>query len=151
MKIRILLLIAFFSVFMAEAQEKEEINSVYRAEKEKVNDLVHTKLKVGFDYSKRQMHGEAWITLEPHFYNVSELELDAKKSERTKRRYKDLRKMGQRVKMQDIAEDLNKRDRSDMERSIAPLVKAQDAVCIDTTDLTVEEVVEKISKRCSTL
>ncbi|NOQ92794.1 MAG: M1 family peptidase, partial [Flavobacteriaceae bacterium] len=78
MKIRILLLMAVFSVFMIEAQEKSEINYAYRAEKEKVNDLVHTKLKVGFDYSKRQLLGEAWITLEPHFYNVSELELDAK-------------------------------------------------------------------------
>ncbi len=78
MKIRILLFVAVFSVFMTEAQEKTEINSSYRAEKEKISDLVHTKLKVDFDYSKRQMHGEAWITLEPHFYNVSELELDAK-------------------------------------------------------------------------
>jgi len=78
MKLRILLLISIFSVFLTNAQEKIEINSTYRAEKERVNDLVHTKLKVGFDYAKRHLIGEAWITLEPHFYNVSELELDAK-------------------------------------------------------------------------
>jgi cytidylate kinase len=77
--------------------------------------------------------------------------LDAKKGERAKRRYKDLRKMGQRIKMQDIADDLNRRDRSDMERSVAPLVKARDAVYIDTTELTVAQVVEKISERCSIL
>jgi len=78
MKFRLLLLTAIFSVLIISAQEKKEINTVYRAEKEKINDLVHTKLKVGFDYDKRHLLGEAWITLEPHFYNVSELELDAK-------------------------------------------------------------------------
>lgn len=78
MKIQLLFFVAVFSVFIAAAQEKTEINPIYRAEREKVNNLVHTKLKVDFDYSKRQMNGEAWITLEPHFYNVSELELDAK-------------------------------------------------------------------------
>lgn len=60
------------------AQETEAINTQYRAEREKVSDLVHTKLKVSFDYEKSQLNGEAWITLTPHFYNVSELELDAK-------------------------------------------------------------------------
>jgi aminopeptidase N len=65
-------------VFTLIAQEDSKINSEYRAEKEKVNDLVHTKLKVSFDYSKRHLLGEAWITLKPHFYNVKEVELDAK-------------------------------------------------------------------------
>ncbi len=75
MKIRLLLLFTVFSLFFINAQE---INTKYRAEKEKINDLVHTKLKVGFDYAKQHVLGEAWITLEPHFYNVSEVELDAK-------------------------------------------------------------------------
>lgn len=78
MKFRLLLLTAIFSVFIISAQEKKEINTVYRAEREKINDLVHTKLKVSFDYDQRHLLGEAWITLEPHFYKVSELELDAK-------------------------------------------------------------------------
>jgi len=78
LKLRLLLIITIVSVFIAYGQNKDVINPVYRAEREKVNDLVHTKLKVNFDYSKRHLLGEAWITLEPHFYNVSELELDAK-------------------------------------------------------------------------
>jgi len=78
MKLRVLFIFLFMWVFIGTAQDKKEINSIYRAEREKINDLVHTKLKVSFDYAKRQLKGEAWITLEPHFYNVAELELDAK-------------------------------------------------------------------------
>ena len=51
---------------------------VYRAEYEKVNNIVHTKLKVKFDFSKRQLIGEEWITLKPHFYNTQTVTLDAK-------------------------------------------------------------------------
>ncbi len=78
MKFKFLLLFSLFITLNAIAQEELKINSDYRAEREKINDLVHTKLKVSFDYSKRHLLGEAWITLKPHFYNVNELELDAK-------------------------------------------------------------------------
>lgn len=50
----------------------------YRAEAEKINDLVHTKLDLKFDYEKEQVNGEAWITLKPHFYSTGKLTLDAK-------------------------------------------------------------------------
>lgn len=52
--------------------------NIYRAEPERINDLIHTKLKVSFDFEKEQMPGEAWITLKPHFYPTNQLELDAK-------------------------------------------------------------------------
>ena len=78
MRIKLLLLCFFLSIGLSFAQETDEINAEYRAEREKLSDLVHTKLKVNFDYAKSQMPGEAWITLTPHFYNVSDLELDAK-------------------------------------------------------------------------
>lgn len=78
MKIKVLLICFFLLTGIAMAQEKEAINTQYRAEREKVSDLVHTKLKVSFDFEKSQMAGEAWLTLTPHFYNVSDLELDAK-------------------------------------------------------------------------
>ena len=55
------------------AQEKQ-----YRAEREKINNLVHTKLKVDFNFEKSQMNGEAWVTLTPHFYPTNKLVLDAK-------------------------------------------------------------------------
>ncbi|MET4072807.1 M1 family aminopeptidase [Hymenobacter sp. UYCo722] len=52
--------------------------SPYRASATKVNDLVHTKLDVRFDYAKRHMPGKAWITLKPHAYPTDSLRLDAK-------------------------------------------------------------------------
>jgi aminopeptidase N len=51
---------------------------VYRETATKVNDLVHTKLEVRFDYNKAWMYGKAWITLHPHFYPTDSLNLDAK-------------------------------------------------------------------------
>ena len=51
---------------------------VYRGSAEKINDLVHTRLDVRFDFDKSYMYGKAWITLRPHFYNTDSLRLDAK-------------------------------------------------------------------------
>jgi len=50
----------------------------YRATPEQVFDLRHTKLAVNFDFAKRYMYGEEWVTLKPHFYDQSSLTLDAK-------------------------------------------------------------------------
>lgn len=50
----------------------------YRPTPEKKFALLHTRLEVSFDYSKRRMPGKAWLTLQPHFYASSQLELDAK-------------------------------------------------------------------------
>ena len=52
--------------------------NVYRASATKINDLIHTKLDVKFDYAKTYLYGKAWITLKPHFYPTDSLTLDAK-------------------------------------------------------------------------
>jgi aminopeptidase N len=52
--------------------------SIYRGAAPKINDLVHTKLDVRFDYAKSYLYGKAWITLTPHFYPTDSLALDAK-------------------------------------------------------------------------
>ena len=62
-----------FFTFFAKAQ-----NNPYQPEREKINNLIHTKLKVDFNFEKSQLNGEAWITLTPHFYPTSKLTLDAK-------------------------------------------------------------------------
>ncbi|AMR25474.1 peptidase M1 (plasmid) [Hymenobacter psoromatis] len=49
----------------------------YRASATKVNDLVHTKLAVKFDYAKRYLYGQEWVTLRPHGYPTDSLRLDA--------------------------------------------------------------------------
>jgi len=51
---------------------------IFRAEAERTNNLVHTKLDLKFDYAKQHALGEAWITLKPHFYATNKLTLDAK-------------------------------------------------------------------------
>ena len=66
------------------AQQQEEATpdtswkTQYRESAPRINDLVHTKLDVKFDYSKSYMNGKAWITLAPHFYPTDSLTLDAK-------------------------------------------------------------------------
>lgn len=50
----------------------------YRETAPRINDLVHTKLDVKFDYDKSYLYGKAWITLKPHFYATDSLTLDAK-------------------------------------------------------------------------
>lgn len=72
MKNLLLTLVLLVSVLL-NAQEKK-----YQPEREKINDLVHTKLKVDFNFEKSQMNGEAWITLTPHFYATNKVILDAK-------------------------------------------------------------------------
>jgi len=51
---------------------------IFRAAPSKINDLVHTKLDVRFDYKKRFMYGKEWVTLHPHFYPTDTLRFDAK-------------------------------------------------------------------------
>ena len=64
----------------AQKKDIDEINKleIYRASATKINDLVHTKLDVKFDYAKAYLYGKAWITLKPHFYPTDSLTLDAK-------------------------------------------------------------------------
>ena len=61
-----------------KAAQDDPALKIYRASATKVNDLVHTKLDVRFDYAKRYLYGKAWITLQPHFYATDSLTLDAK-------------------------------------------------------------------------
>lgn len=51
---------------------------IYRSSYTIINDLVHTKLEVRFDWEKTYLYGKAWITLSPHFYPTDTLRLDAK-------------------------------------------------------------------------
>ncbi|MDP2942733.1 MAG: (d)CMP kinase, partial [Candidatus Omnitrophota bacterium] len=70
--------------------------------------------------------------------------LDASFGVRVGRRYKELKETGANVSEEDVNNDLKKRDDSDINRSIGPLKKADDAVFVDTSDLTIEGVAGKI-------
>lgn len=78
--------------------------------------------------------------------------LTASPEERAQRRYKQLKEKGVSVNLSGLVEELRERDKRDQERAVAPLKPAEDAVCIDTDHLTIEQVVEQIlmevSKKC---
>lgn len=63
---------------------------------------------------------------------------------RAERRYKELTEKGESVNIKDIEADISKRDHQDMTRETAPLKQASDAVLVDSSFLTVDEVAEKI-------
>ena len=70
--------------------------------------------------------------------------LTASAESRAERRYKELAEKGQQVTMESVLHDINERDRQDMNRAIAPLRQAEDAVLLDTSALTLEESIASV-------
>jgi len=70
--------------------------------------------------------------------------LDASFDERVNRRFQELRAQGDLITREEVAENLKQRDHSDKTREVGPLKKAKDAVFVDTTDFSIEEVIDKI-------
>lgn len=70
--------------------------------------------------------------------------LTATAEERARRRTAELIEKGQQVNFEHVLADIQQRDYNDMNRAITPLKKADDAVEIDSTDMSIEEVVEFI-------
>lgn len=70
--------------------------------------------------------------------------LTASPQERAKRRQLQLAEKGENISFEKILADIRERDANDENRAFAPLVKAMDAVLIDSSDLTAEQVCEKI-------
>ncbi len=69
--------ISILQIGISEAQQLP-IDQQYRATPTKINDLVHTKLDVRFDYTNQFLNGKEWVTLQPYFYPTDSLRLDAK-------------------------------------------------------------------------
>ncbi|OQY09941.1 MAG: cytidylate kinase [Marinitoga sp. 4572_148] len=72
--------------------------------------------------------------------------LTASIEERAKRRFKELVEKGEKVKFEDILSEIEKRDRADSTREIAPLKPAKDAIEVDTTGKDIDTVVNEIKK-----
>ena len=71
--------------------------------------------------------------------------LTASAEERARRRHKQLIDKGIDVNLARLLEDIERRDQRDMNREVAPLKPAADAVVIDTTSMSIEQVVERVS------
>lgn len=72
--------------------------------------------------------------------------LTASPETRAERRYKELLEKGQKVDKQTVLDDINQRDKNDMTRAFAPLKKAADAIEIDSSYMSIEEVLNKIDE-----
>lgn len=72
--------------------------------------------------------------------------LTASAEERADRRYKELTEKGENVSFDEVLADIKERDHRDRTRELNPLVMAEDAVEIDSTDLSIEEVIDRIVK-----
>ncbi len=74
--------------------------------------------------------------------------LTASVETRAERRYKELKEKGEKCDLAEISRDIRERDERDMTREIAPLKKAEDAVLVDSSDMTIKEVVDEICRHC---
>ena len=72
--------------------------------------------------------------------------LTASASERAKRRYLEQKERGVESDLAQIERDIIARDEQDMNREIAPLKQAEDAILVDTSDMNIEEVVAKLTQ-----
>ena len=70
--------------------------------------------------------------------------LTASSDERARRRVKQLEENGMAADFEEIKADIIKRDEQDMNREIAPLKQADDAILVDSSDMSVEEVIDHI-------
>ena len=70
--------------------------------------------------------------------------LDASPDVRAKRRYDEMKNKGEKPDLESIKANIIARDEQDMNRKLAPLKKADDAVLIDSSYMSIDEVVEEI-------
>lgn len=70
--------------------------------------------------------------------------LDADENERAKRRYKEMQEKGIEITYEEVLKNIQIRDKNDKEKEIGALKIAEDAIYVDTTDLNIEEVKNKI-------
>ena len=74
--------------------------------------------------------------------------LTASASTRAKRRYLELLEKGETPNLSQIEQKIMERDYQDMHREHSPLCQAEDAVLVDSSDMTIDEVVERITSLC---
>lgn len=74
--------------------------------------------------------------------------LTASVEERARRRFVELQEKGVECNLEEIAHDIEERDTRDMNREIAPLKQAEDAILIDSSNMSIDEVVQAIISLC---
>ncbi|MBN1383531.1 MAG: (d)CMP kinase [Elusimicrobia bacterium] len=108
------------------------VRKVLRSKQHKIGQ------KGGIVMEGRDIGTTVFPSAEKKFY------LDAKPKERALRRWKELKAEGKRGSLENIAAAIRKRDYRDRNRRVSPLIKAKDAIVIDSTALTLHQVAQKI-------
>jgi cytidylate kinase len=112
--------------------------SAHRAVREALVDVQRAVAeRGGVVLAGRDMGTVIWPQAEVKLY------LDATDEERARRRQKQAEEQGVRLDFQAVLADLRRRDQYDSSREVAPLRPASDAIVLDTTPLTAQQVVEK--------
>ena len=109
------------------------------------NSLVKIQRKIAKDkdcvMEGRDIGTVVFPDAEVKFYVVADYHV------RAKRRLLDFKKLGEEKSIDELIEELKNRDKYDSEREYSPLLKANDAIKVDTTNLTIEEQVDLMFKK----
>ena len=119
--------------------------------------------KLASEVSKLQVVREKLVSLQREIASTKNIEIDgrdittvvfpnaqfkfyitASAQTRAKRRYQELINKGDNVNLEEIIEDINKRDYNDMTRKNSPLKIADDAIIVDTSELSIDEVINNL-------
>lgn len=111
----------------------------------------HQKVREEMVARQRKMAQNGGVVMDgrdigTHVLPTAELKifLIASVAKRAERRYKENLEKGIHVELEQLEKEIAKRDKQDTERKVSPLKKAEDAIEIDTTSMTITEVVQKI-------
>ena len=111
----------------------------------------YEKVREALVKSQRSMQSESSVVMDGRDIGTVvmpnatlKIYLTASVNERALRRFKEYEEKGIQADLAVLTEEIAARDKQDMERKISPLKKADDAVEIDTTYMTIEEIVEQI-------
>src|SRR5699024_10316007 len=137
-------------VFLDEKDVTEEIRS------EQVSNAVsyvasHRAIRERMEEEQRLLANDISVVMDgrdigTHVLPNAEIKvfLIASVEERAERRHKENLKKGFESNLEQLMNDIRDSDKRDTTREVSPLVRAKDAICIDTTSITIEEVVEQI-------
>ncbi len=106
--------------------------------------LLHLQRKAAIEFKKVVFEGRDMGSVV--FFDANlKIYLDAKIKERAKRRWQEEKNNGIMLDMEELKNKIYIRDKLDSERGLAPLIIPENAIVIDTTNMNISEVVEKIT------
>ncbi len=130
--------------FIRTPEVNEKVSEVSKIPEVR-NELVNIQRRLGDNVN---LVAEGRDTTTVVFPNADlKIYLTADLHERANRRFDEYKEKGTRISFDEVKSNLKKRDKIDSQRSVSPLSKAEDAFVLDTTDLTIEEEIQKIIQK----